>query len=84
MEWYAVISRIILRPLYASMAILALNWGLWVRRLLNSCGDGCANGESTFQEQCPASDVIGGGCPEKPDHLRAPHHVETGQGRPSL
>jgi hypothetical protein len=31
------------------MATLALNSGLWVRRLLNSCGEGCAYGGSPFQ-----------------------------------
>ena len=51
------------------MGTVALNSGLWVRRLLNSCGDGCANVESTFQEQCPASEVNDRGCPEKPDNL---------------
>jgi hypothetical protein len=34
MEWSAAISWIVLRPLIASMATLALNSGLWVRRLL--------------------------------------------------
>jgi len=33
---------IVLRPLTASMATLALNSGLWLRRLLNSFGEGCA------------------------------------------
>jgi hypothetical protein len=46
MEWSAAISRIVLRPLIASMATLALNSGLCVRRVLNSCGEGCANGGS--------------------------------------
>jgi hypothetical protein len=41
-----------LRPLIASMATLALNSGLWVRRLLNSCGEGCAYGG------CPLSGVV--------------------------
>jgi hypothetical protein len=50
-----------LRPLIASMATLALNSGLWVRRLLI--------GGSPFQGRCPASEVNDGGCPEKPDHL---------------
>ena len=48
------LTRDILRPMIASMATLALNSGLWVRRLLNSCGEGCAYGESTFQGRCPA------------------------------
>jgi hypothetical protein len=51
------------------MATLALNSGLWVRRLLNSFGEGCAYGGSPFQGRCPASEVNDGGCPEKPDHL---------------
>jgi hypothetical protein len=41
-----------------------------VRRLLNSCGEGCAYGGSPFQGWCPASEVNDGVCPEKPDHLR--------------
>ena len=55
------ISWIVLRPLIASMATLALNSGLWVRRLLI--------GGSTFQGWYPASEVNDRGCPEKPDHL---------------
>ncbi len=43
------------------MATLALNSGLWVRRLLI--------GGSPFQGRDPASEVNDGGCPEKPDHL---------------
>jgi hypothetical protein len=42
MAWSAAISWIVLRPLIASMATLALNSGLWARRLLNSFGEGCA------------------------------------------
>jgi hypothetical protein len=57
-----------LRPLIASMATLALNSGLWVRRLLNSFGEGYAYGGSPFQGPCPASEVNDGGCPEKADH----------------
>jgi hypothetical protein len=34
MMWSAAISWIILRPLIAPMATLALNSGLWVRRVL--------------------------------------------------
>ncbi len=34
MAWSAAISWIVLRPLIASMVSLALNSGLWVRRLL--------------------------------------------------
>jgi|LakMenEpi03Aug12_release.lakeMendotaPanAssembly.Ray.scaffolds.fasta_scaffold108876_4 hypothetical protein len=52
MAWSAAISWIVLRPLIASMATLALNSGLWVRRLLNSCGEGCAYGG------CPLSGVV--------------------------
>jgi hypothetical protein len=61
MEWSAAICWIVLRPLIASMATLALNSGLWVRRLLI--------GGSPFQGRCPASEVNDGGCPEKPVHL---------------
>jgi hypothetical protein len=43
------------------MATLALNSGLWVRRLLI--------GGSPFQGRCPASEVNDGGCPGKPDQL---------------
>ena len=42
--WSVAISWIVLRPLIASMATLALNSGLWVRRLLNSCEESFANG----------------------------------------
>lgn len=57
------ISRIVLRPLIASMATLALNSGLWLRRLLIS--------GSPFQGRYPASKVNDGPYPEKTDHLRA-------------
>jgi hypothetical protein len=50
-----------LRPLIASMATLALNSGLWVRRLLMV--------GAPFQGWCPASEVNDGGCPGKPDQL---------------
>ena len=43
------------------MATLALNSGLWVRRLLI--------GGSPFQGRCPASKANDGACPEKPVHL---------------
>jgi hypothetical protein len=43
------------------MATLALNSGLWVRRLLM--------GGSPVQGQYPASEVNDGTCPEKPVHL---------------
>ena len=62
MAWSAAISWIVLRPLIASMATLALNSGLWVRRLLI--------GGSPYQGWYPASEVNDGGCPEKPDHLK--------------
>jgi hypothetical protein len=58
-----------LRPLIASMATLALNSGLWVRRLLNSFGEGFAYGESPFQGRYPASEVNDGDCPEKPGQV---------------
>ena len=70
MAWSAAISWIVLRPLIASMATLALNSGLWVRRLLI--------GGSPFQGRCPASEVNDGGCPEKPDHLRADARMRRG------
>jgi len=50
-----------LRPLIASMATLALNSGLWVRRLLIS--------GSPDQGRCRASEVNDGASPEKPVHL---------------
>ena len=43
------------------MATLALNSGLWVRRLLI--------GGSLFQGLDPTSEVSDGGCPEKPGNL---------------
>jgi len=61
MEWSAAISWIVMRPLIASMATLALNSGLWVRRLLI--------GGSPDQGWYPASEVNDGACPEKPVHL---------------
>jgi hypothetical protein len=64
------ICWIVLRPLIASKATLALNSGLWVRRLLNSFGEGFAYGGSPFQGRYAASEVNDGDCPEKPDHLR--------------
>jgi hypothetical protein len=51
------------------MATLALDSGLWVRRLLNSFGEGCANDGSPCQGRYPASEVNDGTCPEKPVHL---------------
>jgi hypothetical protein len=53
MAWSAAISWIVLRPLIASMATLALNSGLWVRRLLNSFGEGCAYGGSGNDRRAP-------------------------------
>jgi len=61
MAWSAAISWIVLRPLIASMATLALNSGLWVRRLLI--------GGSPDQGRCPASEVNDVACPEKPVHI---------------
>ncbi len=46
------------------MATLALNSGLWVRRLLI--------GGSPLQGRFPASEVNDGPCLEKPDNLIAP------------
>jgi hypothetical protein len=46
------------------MATLALNSGLWVRRLL-------FGGNPAFQGRDPASEVNDGGFPEKPVHLTA-------------
>ena len=42
------------------MATLALNSRLWVQRLLNSFGEGCANGGSPFQGRCAVSEVNDG------------------------
>ncbi len=53
------------------MVTLALNSGLWVRRLLV---DG-----SPFQGRYPASEVNDGGCPEKPDHLNLVRRGDPGQ-----
>jgi hypothetical protein len=53
MAWSAPISWIVLRPLIASMATLALNSGLWVRRLLNSFGEGFAYGGTPFRGGAP-------------------------------
>jgi len=55
-----------LRPLIASMATLALNSGLWVRRLLIS--------GSPDQGRCRASEVNDGACPVKPVHLNPQGH----------
>ena len=82
MAWSAAISWIVLRPLIASMATLALNSGLWVRRLLNSFGEGYAYGGSPFQGRCPASEVNDGGCPEKPDHLTGSCRAASGSVAP--
>ena len=57
----AAISWIFLRPLIASMATLAWNSGLWVRRLLI--------GGSPGQGRYPASEANDGACPEKLVHL---------------
>ena len=53
----------------ASMGTFALNSGLWVRRLLNSFGEGCAYGGSLFQGWGPDSEGKDGRCPEKPVHF---------------
>jgi len=60
------------------VATLALNSGLWVRRLLNSFGEGFANGGSPFQGRYPASEINDGTCPEKPDHLKPNCSAITG------
>ena len=60
----SAISWIVFLPLIASMAIRALNSGLWVRRLLI--------GGSPDQGRYPASEVNDEACPEKPVHLRHP------------
>jgi hypothetical protein len=60
----AAISWIVLRPLIVSMAPLALNSGLWVRRLLNSFGEGWAYGRSPFQGAYPTSEVNDAGFPK--------------------
>jgi hypothetical protein len=51
------------------MATLALNSWLWVRRLLNSFGEGFANGESPSRGRYSASKANDGTCLEKPVHL---------------
>jgi hypothetical protein len=51
------------------MATLALNMRLFLRRLLNSFGEGFAYGGSPFQGWCPAKEVKDWGSPEKPDHI---------------
>ena len=53
----AAIFWIVLLPLIASMASLALNSGQWVRRLLI--------GGSPYQGRCPASEVNDRACLEK-------------------
>lgn len=49
------LSYSLLRPLIASMATLGLNSGLWVQCLLNSFGEGFANGGSPFRGDTPPS-----------------------------
>jgi hypothetical protein len=61
-----------LRLLIACLAILALNAGLWARRMFNRCGEGKAFGGGPLQGVSPASDGHDGGCPEKPVHLAKP------------
>ena len=63
------------------MATLSLNSGLWVRRLLNSFGEGFANGGSPDQGRCPASEVNDGACPEKPVQLRVGGRAKKLWGR---
>jgi hypothetical protein len=52
------------------MATLALNSGLWVRRLLF--------GGSRLQGRYLGSEVNDRGCPEKPDHFKADNHRMEG------
>ena len=69
MVWSAVISWIVLRPLIASKATLALNSGLWVLLLLIS--------GSPLQGRYPTSAVNDGTCPGKQDHNNALNHYGT-------
>jgi len=53
-----------------------------VRRLLNSFGEGFANGRSPFQGRCPASKVNDGACRENPDQLSLLASVPCGRTDP--
>jgi len=55
--------------LLASMAPRALNTGLWVRLLVNTCGQGFANGGTTVLGRYPFSQVNDGPGQENPDSL---------------
>ena len=65
----AEISWRAMRPLMASMAPWALNLGLWVRRLDNSCGQGFANSGYPGSGRCPGSEVKDDTGEEEPDRL---------------
>ena len=49
-----------MRLLLASIAPRALSTELWVRRLVNSCGQGCANGGTHVLGRYPVSEVNDG------------------------
>jgi hypothetical protein len=58
-----------MRLLLASIAPRALNSGLWVRRFVNSCGQGFANGGTPGLGRYPFSGVNDGPGQEDPDSL---------------
>jgi len=58
-----------MRSLMASMAQRALHSGLWVRRLVNSCGAGFANSGYPGSGRYPVSEVKDGTCQEDLDPL---------------
>ena len=58
-----------MRLLLASIAPLALNSGLWVRRLVNSCGQGFANGRTPGLGRYSFSEVDDGPGQEDPDSI---------------
>ncbi len=58
-----------MRLLQASIAPRALNSELWVRRLVNSCGQGFANGGTPGLGRYPFYEVNDGPGQEDPDHF---------------
>jgi hypothetical protein len=58
-----------MRLLQASIAPRALNSELWVRRLVNSCGQGFANGGTPGLGRYPFYEVNDGPGQEDPDRL---------------
>jgi hypothetical protein len=81
MAWSAAISWIVLRPLIASMATLALNSGLWVRRLLNSFGEGFANGGAPFRGGTPPQRLTMGPVQKNQTTSRENGFAESFNGR---